>query len=200
MRNGTSGREARRAALCCALFLFFVSIHAAAQAQSERSYQELPRFHQINAQLFRGAQPRDGGLQRLAALGIRTVINLRGRSDDARREEQEAQGLGLNYFQMPMSGLRRPTKVQVTNALNIINAPENWPVFVHCRRGIDRTGMVIASYRVTHDGWTAERASREANTFDLRLWFKIGLESYINDFIEHRPRPSPMQTAVAGNL
>jgi len=47
-------------------------------AQDATAGAELPRFGQVSERLFRGAQPRPGGIARLAALGIDTVVNLRG--------------------------------------------------------------------------------------------------------------------------
>lgn len=186
-----SGREARRAANICALVLLLVSIHPAARAQSERSYAELPNFHRVNERVYRGAQPRDGGLERLRALGVKTIISLRGESD-----EEEARRLGLNYFHLPMSRFRRPSRERLERVMAIINAPENWPVFVHCQRGIDRTGTVIASYRVTQDEWTPPRAAEEAETFNMRWWFERGLEDYLDDFLSRRLPSSPSSQTI----
>src|SRR4051812_37217654 len=68
---------------------------------AEHTYAELPSFHAVNARLFRGGQPREGGLRRLAALGVKTVINLRDDDERARDEEREARSLGLRYFNVP---------------------------------------------------------------------------------------------------
>ena len=71
---------------------------ATAFAQDSTAYPELPRFQQVSERLFRGGQPRDGGISKLRELGINTVINLRGASDRTRAEETEVRALGLNYF------------------------------------------------------------------------------------------------------
>ena len=153
--------------------LFCIAAVGAAQSEPPR-YEELPNFHQVNAQLYRGAQPKRGGIQRLARLGIKTIVNLRSPDERSRAEEQEALAAGLRYFNVPVekttlvTGLKsltelrhfnvpvekmgRPTGEQVERVLSIINAPENQPVFVHCKRGADRTGAIIAVYRIEHDG------------------------------------------------
>ncbi|HKS26821.1 MAG TPA: dual specificity protein phosphatase family protein [Pyrinomonadaceae bacterium] len=151
-------------------------------AQDEVKYKELPNFHRINAGLYRGGQPKEGGFERLAALGIKTVINLRDDDKHEVAEEREVRALGLRYFNVPLNDLfGRPSDEQVTSLLSIINAPENQPVFVHCRRGSDRTGTVIAVYRIEHDGWTSEQAKAEAKRYGMGFWV-IGMKDYINDY------------------
>ncbi len=150
-------------------------------AQDEVKHKELPKLHRINEKLYRGAQPRDGGLLRLRELGVKTVINLRGSNDETRSEAQQAQSLGLNYFNVPIGRIGRPTDTKVQRVLAILNAAENQPVFVHCNYGRDRTGLIIAVYRLANEGWSAEEAQREANRHGM-FWWKFGLKSFIRNF------------------
>src|SRR6185436_12595400 len=108
-------------------------------AQTEVRYEELPNFHRVNSQLYRGGQPKAGGIGKLASLGIKTIVNLRQTDDDTRAEARAAEAAGLRYFNIPMPGTSKPTDEQMNRALAVINAPENQPVFVHCKRGSDRT-------------------------------------------------------------
>lgn len=162
-------------------------IAPAAMAQDMAKHKELPRFHRINEKLYRGGQPRRGGLMRLRQLGVKTVINLRGSNEDTRAEEQYARDLGLNYFNVPLGRIGRPSDAKVQRALAIINAAENHPVFVHCNYGRDRTGLIIAIYRLANEGWTAEEAQREANRHGM-FWWKFGLKNYIRDFYSRTRR------------
>jgi len=154
-------------------------------AQENRTYSELPNFHQVNENLYRGAQPQRGGLKKLSELGIKTVINLRGESEDTRKEQADAEAAGMRYFNIPMSGLGRPTDQQVERALTVIDARENWPVFVHCQRGADRTGVIIAVYRILHNQWTAEQAIDEAKRFGL-AGIQFRKKDYISDYYKRR--------------
>jgi tyrosine-protein phosphatase SIW14 len=167
---------------------FFVCFGLSVVAQST-TYKELPNFHEVNSRLYRGAQPRWGGINRLVQLGIKTVVNLREGDDQARAEEAEARAAGLRYFNVPFKRTGRPTDQQVSSVLSIINDTENQPVFVHCKLGKDRTGTVIAVYRIAHDGWTSERAKAEANRYGMHPW-ELGMKDYIHDFYQGRGRAS----------
>ena len=107
-------------------------------------YDELPNFHRVGGLLYRGGQPKPGGYERLARLGVKTVVNLRDDDEHARAEGDEAQAAGLRYYNVPLGRLGRPSDAEVERVLRLIDAPENQPVFVHCHRGADRTGVVVA--------------------------------------------------------
>lgn len=197
----------RSSALTSAAFaLLLLPLAAAAPsvvAQSTISpaprYVELPNLHRVNERLYRSAQPRFGGLRRLDQLGIETIINLRGADEHARAEEAEARALGLRYHNIPFRGHSRPTDEQIERVLAIIDDPASGIVLVHCKRGADRTGTVMAIYRMTHDGWTSERARAEANRRGMR-WTQVEMKDYIADYYRERivtntPRNKKMQFA-----
>ena len=181
-------RSALLARLSLALFVISLAAHAAL-AQGEARYETLPNFHQVNEHLYRGAQPRAGGLDQLKSLGIKTILNLRETGDTTRAEEAEARAAGLNYYSVPMDGMSKPTDEQIAAAFAVIGAEANWPVFVHCKRGADRTGTVVAIYRIYHDNWTARDALHEAKQYGMSR-FELGMKHYVEDF-EKRLRVEP---------
>jgi tyrosine-protein phosphatase SIW14 len=156
-------------------------------AHGDASYSELPNFHQINAQVYRGGQPKAGGLERLRAMGVRTIVNLRGEDDHSRAEGEAVRRLGLRYYSISLPGFSNPKDEEVDRVLDIINAPENQPVFVHCHHGKDRTGTIIASYRISHDGWNAEQAKAEAKRYGLS-WVQVGMKNYIDHYYARTQR------------
>src|SRR5687767_6352824 len=161
--------------LAVALLLFCATV----SAQEATGYTELPRFQQVSEKLFRGGQPRESGIGKLRELGITTVINLRGASDRTRAEDREVRALGLNYFNVPLPNWGRPQHSRVARILDLINAPENGRVLVHCKDGVDRTGMIVAIYRMTHEGWTSTAALAEAERSGMR-----GIQFWMRDYAE----------------
>lgn len=166
---------------------------ACASAQDVTSYAELPRFEHVSERLFRGAQPRAGGVQRLAELGIDTVINLRGASNSTRAEEAEARKFGLNYFNLSLPNWGRPDDGRIRRILDIIAAPESDKVFVHCKDGLDRTGTVVALYRKTHLRWTTHDALAEAERHGMRR-----IQFWMRDYIEDYQSPVHTASETAG--
>jgi tyrosine-protein phosphatase SIW14 len=154
---------------------------SAFQAQEPSDQKSLPNFHQVNQQLYRGAQPKTSDYQKLVRIGIRTVVNLRGAGEGVLKEEGEVRSQGLRYFNIPLARAGRPRDADVERLLAIINDPEYQPVFLHCHQGADRTGTVIALYRITHDGWTSEEAKAEAKRYGMHLW-EVAMKNYIHDF------------------
>ena len=152
-----------------------------ASAQDKTGYAELPRFQQVSERLYRGAQPRNGGLSRLRELGINTIVNLRGANKQTRAEETEARALGLNYFNVELPRWGRPQDARVGRILEIIAAPENGRVLIHCRDGVDRTGMIVAIHRMKHEGWSNNDALAEAERYGMRRiqWW---MRDYADDY------------------
>jgi protein tyrosine/serine phosphatase len=114
--------------------------------------------------IYRSAQPSPlflGWLSRRH--GIRSIVNLRGRTPGF--ESAFAARHGLRLYSFDLSASRPPAEADVERFLAILADPENWPVLVHCRNGVDRTGYMLAIYRTSVQGWTPERAAREMNRF-----------------------------------
>src|ERR1700752_114668 len=172
-----------RALLVAAIVLFW--LQASTSAQESPKYKELPNFHQVSETLFRGGQPKDGGLQKLKQLGVKTIIDLR--NDHAEAEGAEARAAGMQYFSFPMARFGRPDEKTISEVLRIIGANENQPVFVHCAKGSDRTGTIVAIYRIEHDGWTSEKAKAEANRFGMGPW-QVQMKDYIRDYYTRKSK------------
>ena len=159
--------------------LLLLSTFASAQDATDQT--GLPRFHQVSEKLFRGGQPRAGGIRRLAELGIDTIVNLRGASARTRSDEAEARALGLNYFNVPLPVWGRPDEARVRRVVEIIAAPESGRVFVHCKDGVDRTGTVVALYRISHEGWKTDDALAEAGRRGMRR-IQYWMRDYVEDY------------------
>ena len=167
---------------------------ATAFAQDATNSAELPRFQQVSEKLYRSGQPRDGGLIRLRELGINTIINLRGASKQTRAEGAEARALGFNYYNVALPNWGRPQDGRVARVLDLIAAPESGKVLVHCKDGVDRTGTIVAIYRMTHEGWTSNQALAEAERSGMRKT-QFWMRDYVEDYGDRVARLGP-QTAL----
>jgi protein tyrosine/serine phosphatase len=146
-----------------------VAAGARAQAPGSLVRVELPgvpNFAAVSPGLWRGAQPTEDGFRQLQVRGVRTIVNLRASHDD----EKKMAGLGLRYYRL-RSRQWNPETEDVVRAMKIILSPEYQPVFVHCQAGKDRTGLVVAVYRVLVDGWTVDDAIAERKAYGANgIW------------------------------
>jgi uncharacterized protein (TIGR01244 family) len=179
------------------IVIFIVGVFCAtiAATQAEPKYEELPNFHAVNTLIYRGGQPKPGGIKKLVGLGIKTVINLRDNDERAQSEEQEVKAAGLVYINRPLPRWDSPGEQQVKELLSLLTAADK-PVFVHCKRGSDRTGVLIAIYRIEHDGWTSERAKAEANRYGMGFW-QLEMKDYIHDYYERKQKRSDSRSDAA---
>jgi len=116
----------------------------------------LSNFHQVTTNLYRGAQPNKRGMAELKAMGIKTVMNLRSLHSD----DDEARGLGLKLQRLHMKPWHSEEE-DVVGFLKVAANTNNYPIFVHCQRGADRTGLVCAMYRVVFEDWAKADAIQE---------------------------------------
>lgn len=122
-------------------------------------------FQAVNAQVYRGGRP--GSMDTMAYLahfGIRTIVNLQGDGwqwlpGEKESEIQDAQRMAnqynMRYLRMPFppgASLDDAGVKQVLAVVGVMENPQLQPVYVHCNVGADRTGIVIAAYRILHDG------------------------------------------------
>ena len=142
---------------------------------------DLPNFHKINDTFYRGGQPSDAGILKLRELGIKAVINFRDPNDRVLREKTLVEANDMQFFNPRLSNWFAAKDSEIESILELIQNPENQPVFIHCNRGADRTGTVTAVYRMKFEGWTAEEANREANEYGIG-WWQIWMKDYIHDY------------------
>ncbi len=158
-----------------ALFLF------SSPALAGSPVQGINNFHEVNDHVYRGAQPTPDGLEYLAKIGVKTVLDLRENGERSIREAALVSSLGMHYVNFPMTGLTAPSSAEITRILLLLEAPSTGPVFVHCMRGADRTGAVIAAYRIDHDHWENYRALKEAMSLGMSF-FQLPRQNFIRKF------------------
>ncbi len=130
----------------------------------------LKNVGRISPAVYRGAQPSPEGYATLREMGIRTVINLR--TSESERGKVEAAGMRSVEIPVGMSGNGDEDKIDKIVA--VMADPANQPVFVHCRLGEDRTGIVVAAYRMKIQGWPLPLAEAEMDSFGFnKVWMNL---------------------------
>jgi protein tyrosine/serine phosphatase len=137
-------------------------------------------YGKITDRLYRGAQPDAEGIANLKRLGVKLIVNLRMPGEAWKDEASLAEAAGIQYTNFPMSGFARPREDQVRQILALFESAPG-PTFVHCLHGCDRTGTVVACYRIQHDHWSPTLALREARKYGIS-WVEFRMKQFITSF------------------
>ncbi len=127
----------------------------------------ISNFALVTPTLYRGGQPTVSGFQALQQLGIAIVVNFRGENSEA--EQRLVTHLGMQYVSLPWS-CRHPSNELVGGFLQLLRDNPAKKIFIHCRYGVDRTGLMIAAYRMAMEGWTPAQAFAEMVAFGFDYW------------------------------
>lgn len=142
---------------------------------------KIKNFGQMDTNYYRGAQPKKEDYQALAALGVKTVIDLRDKPTNYEKLAVEA--LGMRYVNIPMSDSKYPQPESIETFLKLINDPANGTVFVHCKGGKHRTGVTGAVYRFTKDGWDYDKVYQEMKNYDFYTsWGHGKMKDFVVDY------------------
>lgn len=116
----------------------------------------VPNLFKVADGLYRSAQPTAQGMKNLEALGVRFVINLRAFHSD----RGELAGTALLNEELSVKTWHLEDE-DVVRVLRLLRDPVRGPYLVHCQHGADRTGTMIAMYRMVVQGWPREKAVDE---------------------------------------
>jgi tyrosine-protein phosphatase SIW14 len=117
----------------------------------------VPNFGEVTPTLYRGGQPTERGFETLAKMGVQIVVDLRGIRE---KERKELARLDVQYVPMPWQ-CSFPEDRVFADFISLVRKNPGKKIFVHCRVGDDRTGMMIAAYRMVEEGWSAQKAKDE---------------------------------------
>lgn len=162
-----------------------------AQGRAEQPIR-VRNFGVVNERLFRGAEPDATGLADLAKAHVRLDIDLRESGVGTETERHLSQQLGMQYINVPLHGWGAPSQGDMVRILSLLCQDDRSTIFVHCRRGKDRTGTVIACYRMQHDGWSPQAAQEEANRYGMS-YAERAMRSLIRSF---QPLDLPQPSVV----
>jgi protein tyrosine/serine phosphatase len=142
---------------------------------------DIDNFGQVTEFYYRGEQPKGDDYNRLAGIGVRTIIDLRDDPKDYAKSLTEQ--AGMKYVNLPMSDKGYPAPEAASRFLALVNDKENWPVYVHCAGGRHRTGAMTAIFRMTVQGWDANRAYEEMKDYDFYTrWGHKAMKQFVFDY------------------
>jgi len=177
--TGPSLRAALAAALLLAACLRAEEPKTARAPEPLTPRNDIPgvaNYAKVSEALHRGAKPTPEGFALLKKMGIKTIVDLRS----LHTEGDMLQGTGLQYVRIYCRAAH-PENENVVKFLQVLRDPKNQPVFVHCQRGADRTGMMVAVYRIMEQGWSVEDAAKELGRFGFStIWTEI--VKYLKNF------------------
>lgn len=182
-----------------AIFAFIITIASVSIGKENERFPsiKIKNFGQMTEQFYRGAQPKEEDYQSLAALGIKTVIDLQ---DDPKSYEKSAvEAAGMRYVNIPMVAKAYPTPEQVAAFLKLVDDPETGKFYVHCAGGRHRTGVMGAVYRFTHDNWNYDQVYAEMKEYDFYTrWGHGPMKKFVRDYWQQRQaQPTIAPTATA---
>jgi protein tyrosine/serine phosphatase len=147
-----------------------------------QSHAGLPRFGGVSDHLYRGGQPEGAGFAELKKLGIDIVVNLRHETEEIARERKLVEAQGMRFVSIPWRGKQDPKPEQVSEFLGLLRDNPDRKVFVHCQRGAERTGVMVACYRMSRDQWKPEQALAEMEKFGFRGLRFGHLKRFVREF------------------
>lgn len=113
--------------------------------------------------VYRSAQPTEADYRWLLGQGFKSIVSFRREKGD---NSQEVLGLGFrNYLWLNVEDEREPSDEQAERFLDFVTDPQNWPVLIHCKVGLGRTGTMAALIRYAIDGWSMQDAIMEARLY-----------------------------------
>jgi protein tyrosine/serine phosphatase len=142
---------------------------------------KIKNFGQMDDRFYRGGRPNEEDYQALAALGVKTIIDL---TDNSREYEQPAvEAAGLRYVNIPMVDKSYPSMQQINEFLKVVDDPATGKFFVHCAGGRHRTGVMGAVYRFNKNNWTLDQALAEMDQYEFNSGFGHGKQKdFVKDY------------------
>jgi protein tyrosine/serine phosphatase len=138
---------------------------------------------------YRGGAPSAAGLDSLKSMGIKTVVNLRHYHGTT--EEQRCRERGIDYVRIVLESSDAPNDEDVRRFLRVVTDPARRPVYVHCWRGKDRTGVMVAAYRLAVQGWPRDAALAEMDAFGFYRGWR-DLRAYVEGLAARREAVWPL--------
>ena len=156
---------------------------------------EIKNFGQMDERFFRGGQPKEDQYGQLAALGIKTVIDLREETEPYSKSQAEA--AGMRYVNIPMIAKKYPESSQVEQFIKLVDDPSTGKFYVHCAGSRHRTGVMGAVYRFNHYNWNFDQVYAEMKKYDFYTrWGHGDFKKFVQDYAASHLNKSAAQVVT----
>lgn len=151
-------------------------------------------FFEIAPGVYRSNHPSPNRLKRYKALGIKSVVTLRGEEKFAhyKFEKEACEELGMTFHVTKLWARNATKRERLIKVIDTLREVEK-PFVFHCKSGADRAGIVSAMYLMIFEGVPVEEARRQLGMKYLHMkWTKTGVQDYILDVYEARNNEDPI--------
>ncbi len=151
-----------------------------------------------------GQLTADGFAEAIERFGIRTIINVQDEVPDPDlylsyfetttiKESNLCRQLGVRYIWLAPDLVSRyephPRPKVIDEFLDVMDDESNYPVLLHCKAGLHRTGLLTEVYRMQYQGWSQTAALRELRANGFGDWVGTVANDYVNQYIlRYQPR------------
>ena len=165
------------------LMLAFTIVSQAQEVSNlTNSAVKIKNFGQMDERFYRGARPKQNDFKDLAAMGIKTIIDL---TDNTADEKAAVEAAGMKYVNIPMVAKKYPTEEAIKTFLKIANDPDTGKFYLHCAGGRHRTGAMGAVYRYQNYNWNFEQVYAEMKKFDFYTsWGHGAFKDFVKDYYD----------------
>ncbi|MEM7732240.1 MAG: tyrosine-protein phosphatase [Pseudomonadota bacterium] len=151
-------------------------------------------FHPVADGVYRSNQPTHERFVKLKAMGIKSILNLRGESNAAHHlvEAESCRELGLNLVNVTLLARYAAPAENILKTIDAFRAIEK-PFVLHCKSGADRAGFASAIYLLVIEGRPLREARRMLSARYIHFsWSKTGVLDHIFDLYEARTAKGPI--------
>jgi protein tyrosine/serine phosphatase len=142
----------------------------------------IENFGRVGQALYRGAQPKPFALNELQNIGVTIVVDFRDEKNEIAEEKRNVEALGMQFVSLPWAASLGPVPDEIAAFLALVREHPDKKIFVHCKHGADRTGLMVALYRMTFDHWSASQAVEEMQTFHYHSFLLPNLARYVRGY------------------
>ena len=143
----------------------------------------LIRFHKINENFYRGGQPTEEGYVKLKELGIDIIINFCQEKEFIQRSEKLARENGMEQRSIPWNIYGRANPKIPKEFFEIINNNDGKRIFIHCKRGVERTGVMSGLYYLKYEKLSNKEAYYKAfHGFPVKWFWSFFVKSKFDAF------------------